>query len=99
MAGLFEKTDSLVSKGVMGAARWGGFAEVCGGKLAPPSLYGADFDSFPLRPCPFFHFPPAFPLLPTFSLGQACESLRYAVLDHRAELLLQPCCLRCVKCG
>ena len=65
MAGLFEKTDSLVSKGVMGAARWGGFAEVCEGKLAPPSLYGADFDFSPfapvllplppglLPPCPF----------------------------------------------
>ena len=78
MAGLFEKTDSLVSKGVMGAARWGGFAEVCGGKLAPPSLYGADFDSFPLRPCPFFHFPPAFPfylLFHSVRLARACGTL------------------------
>ena len=58
MAGLFEKTDSLVSKGVKSAARWSGFAELCGGKVAPLSFYGVDFDFSPLAPV----IPPTPPL-------------------------------------
>ena len=63
MAGLFEKTDSLVSKGVKSAARWSGFAELCGGKLAPPSFYGVDFDFSPLAPV--LPSPPSFPFSPS----------------------------------
>ena len=94
MAGLFEKTDSLVSKGVKSAARWSGFAELRGGKVAPPSFYGVDFDFSPLArvlppptpsPLPLLHFRPPY-RWSFLAIGQACESLRYSVFDHRAEL-------------